>query len=157
VYRRLVEDEAQDYYLVMEDDIYFLPDSKALMTASLRQAPANWDVICGVYHRAEDEDVHAESRGGKAPFAKVGGFWGLGGYVVSRDGAAKILREVEARKIDGQIDAYMSRMAQQGKLDVYAAKKQWFRIEPGGASNIQTHRVVPLSGQDPFEFDGFKV
>jgi thiamine phosphate synthase YjbQ (UPF0047 family) len=83
------------------------------------------------------------------------GFWGLGGYLISHQGAQKLIQEVQDRNMDGQIDAFLSRMAQQDKIRIYAAQHQWFHHEAND-SNIQTHLVQP-EGKDPFEFDGYKV
>jgi GR25 family glycosyltransferase involved in LPS biosynthesis len=146
--KRLIDDDESDCYLIMEDDNHCLPTSKALMTASLQQAPSDWDIICGVVHRAEGTDVDSK-------FRHVTGFWGLGGYLIRRHGAQKILDEVAVKKMDGQIDAFMSRMAQQGKLKIYAVQDPWF-VNTSLDTNIQLN-LEPLPGQDPYEFDGYKV
>jgi hypothetical protein len=130
----------------MEDDNHFSATSMSKMKAAI--LPPGWHIICGVYWRADGDDNFAD-------FIKVTGFWGLGGYLINKDGANRILKEVQERKIDGQIDAYLSRMAQQDKLAIYAAKTQWFECLRN-ESNIQTE-VRPLPGEDPFVFDGYRV
>lgn len=140
-------DDDGDMALIMEDDNNFLPDSYRRMQTSIQQVPADWDVLLGVYYRAEGTD--------DGNFRDVTGFWGCGGYLVTKKGAEKLIREVKERKMDAQIDAFLSRMAQQYRIQIYAAKDQWFRVEDQG-SNIQTH-LKEIPGQDPFEFDGFRV
>jgi GR25 family glycosyltransferase involved in LPS biosynthesis len=147
VMKRLTESSSAAY-LIMEDDNHCFPVSKALMTASLKEAPSDWDIICGVVHRADGTDVGPR-------FREVTGFWGLGGYLVTRNGAQKILDEVQARKMDGQIDAFLSRMAQQGKIKIYSVKEPWFE-NTSIDSNIQ-YILDPSPGQDPFMFDGYLV
>lgn len=152
VMKRLTESSSSSssaVYLIMEDDNHCLPISKALMTASLQEAPSDWDIICGVVHRADGTDVGPH-------FRKVTGFWGLGGYLITRNGAQKILDEVQARKMDGQIDAFLSRMAQQGKIKIYSVNEPWFKNSASTDSNIQ-YRLNPSPGQDPFMFDGYMV
>lgn len=146
--QRLVDDLDDNAYLIMEDDNHFFPHSGELMKRAVQQAPRDWDILCGICHRVEGNDVSPH-------FEKVTGFWGLGGYVISRDGAIKLIKEVKNKKIDGQIDAFLSRMAQQNKICIYAAKKPWFHHEATD-SNIQTH-LVEIDGLDPYVFDGFRV
>lgn len=150
VMQQFVDDDggAGDMALIMEDDNNFLPDSYRRMQTSIQQVPADWDVLLGVYYRAEGTDVVGNCR-------DVTGFWGTGGYLVTKSGAEKLIREVKERKMDAQIDAFLSRMAQQDRIQIYAAKDQWFRVEDQG-STIQTH-LKEIPGQDPFEFDGFRV
>jgi len=146
--QRLVDDPDDHAYLIMEDDNHFFPNSGELMKRAVQQAPRDWDILCGICHRVEGNDMSTH-------FQKVTGFWGLGGYIISRDGAIKLIKEVKSKKMDGQIDAFLSRMAQQNKICIYAAKKPWFHHEAND-SNIQTH-LVEIEGQDPFVFDGYRV
>ena len=134
----------------MEDDNYFFPNSFHLMKRAIQQAPRDWDILCGICHRADGYDVSAD-------FKKITGFWGLGGYVINRKGALKIIKEVENRKMDGQIDAFLSRMSQQNRIHIYIVKEPWFHHAVHSSdSNIQTH-LVEVEGQDPFVFDGYRV
>ena len=148
VLEKLVDDPHDHAYLIMEDDNHFFPNSYELMKRAVQQAPRDWDILCGICHRSEGNDVSPH-------FQKVTGFWGLGGYIITRDGARKLINEVKRKKMDGQIDAFLSRMAQENKICIYAAKEPWFHHEAND-SNIQTH-LVEIEGQDPFVFDGYCV
>jgi GR25 family glycosyltransferase involved in LPS biosynthesis len=146
--QRLVDDPEEKAYLIMEDDNHFFPNSFKLMKQAIQQAPKDWNILCGICHRVVGHDVSPD-------FQKVDGFWGLGGYVINREGALKVIKEVKQRKMDGQIDAFLSRMAQQDRIRIYAAKEPWFHHEAND-SNIQT-QLVEIEGQDPFVFDGYRV
>jgi GR25 family glycosyltransferase involved in LPS biosynthesis len=147
--QQLADDPQQEEaYLIMEDDNHCFPNSLQLMTRAMQHAPSDWDILCGICHRADGNDISPD-------FKQVTGFWGLGGYLIRRDGALKLIQEVNDKKIDGQIDAYLSRMAQENKIRIYAANEPWFQHQ-GKDSNIQTP-LVPLPGQDPFVFDGYRV
>lgn len=141
-------DESADAYLICEDDVECTPTTYRKMKEALRKAPANWDVILGYTHRVEGEH---ELNG----FVDVTGFWGMGCYLLSLAGSQKLLLEVETEKMDGQIDAYLSRMAQQGKMHVYAAPDPWVENTMMD-SNIQAN-LVTVPGVDPFEFRGYRV
>ena len=75
--------------------------------------------------------------------------------LMNKSGAKKLVDEVDTKKIDGQIDAYMSRMVQQGKLNVYVYL-QHLIVPIGNTSDIQ----VPLrikNNNDPYNFRGYIV
>ena len=71
-----------------------------------------------------------------------------------RSGAKKLVDEVNITKIDGQIDAYMSRMVQQDKLNVYVYQHQLI-VPIGNTSDIQIE--LRANTNDPFNFHGYTV
>jgi GR25 family glycosyltransferase involved in LPS biosynthesis len=89
-------------------------------------------------------------------FYRVTGFWGTHGMLMNKKGAKVFVDEVDQNKIDGQIDAYMSRMAQQGKLVVYAYRYPIFHTYNDLISDIQAP-IKPKKDTDPFDFRGYKV
>lgn len=146
--KKLLSDKRNDYYIIMEDDININPNGFREMQESLLNAPENWDIILFGFHRI----IHPEYTG---KFIKPGGFWGTHGYVINRKGAKKLVDETNSIKIDGQIDAFMSRMNQQGKIQIYAYKSNLF-FPVGNTSDIQ-YGLRPRDGIDPFNFKGYVV
>lgn len=146
--KQLLDDSSVDTYLILEDDVQLLPSAYTIMTRELQHAPADWDLIAFYYHRVIGEPVGMH-------FKRVDGFWGMGTYLLNKKGARKIVDEVEQNKIDGQIDAYLSRMSQQNKIMLYASNIHISK-NVGRDTNIQIE-INPISGLNPFEYKGFVV
>ena len=117
---------------------------------ALINAPENWDLILLGYNRLLYSKIINND------FARVTGFWGTHGLLFNKKGAKKFVEEVDQIKIDGQIDAYLARMAQQGKLSVYAYRHPIFFTYNNVLSDIQIP-LKPRKGIDPFEYRGYKV
>lgn len=142
--RRLVADPDHDAYLVLEDDVR-LPDGLgARLRHVVRAAPQGWDLLLlGVHWGVFEEVEHAE-------FKRVKRFWGTFAMLVSKEGAAKILREYERVGIDMQVDSMMSLMAMRGALNVFATRDDLVPSLEEHGTNIQVPlRAVP--GVDPFD------
>ena len=146
--KQLLDDSSVDTYLILEDDVQLLPSAYTIMTRELQHAPADWDLIAFYYHRVFGEPAGMH-------FKRVHGFWGMGTYLLNKNGARKIVDEVEQNKIDGQIDAYLSRMSQQNKIMLYASNIHISK-NVGRDTNIQIE-INPISGMNPFEYKGFVV
>jgi len=146
--KQLLDDSSTDTYLILEDDVQLLPSAYTIMMRELEHAPADWDLIAFYYHRVIGEPAGAH-------FKRVDGFWGMGTYLLNKKGARKIVDEVEENKIDGQIDAYLSRMSQQNKIMLYASNIHISK-NVGRDTNIQIE-INPISGMNPFEYKGFLV
>ena len=169
--KQLLDDSSTDTYLILEDDVQLLPSAYTIMTRELEHAPADWDLIAFYYHRVigepadshssgsmTDKDLHPSPKGADLNlhrFKRVDGFWGMGTYLLNKKGARKIVDEVEQNKIDGQIDAYLSRMSQQNKIRLYASNIHISK-NVGRDTNIQIE-INPISGMNPFEYKGFLV
>lgn len=149
--KQLLADQTADYYLNLEDDIQIRKDGYKILQEALKNAPEDWDFILFGYIRLLYSDIKNDN------FALVSGFWGCHGMLMNKKGAKALVDEVETTKIDGQIDAYMSRMTQQKKLVVYAYSDQIFhQSNTITISDIQ----VPLNiraDTDPFNYRGYKV
>jgi GR25 family glycosyltransferase involved in LPS biosynthesis len=146
--KQLLDDSSADTYLILEDDVQLLPSAYTIMTRELEHAPADWDLIAFYYHRVIGEPACRH-------FKHVNGFWGMGTYLLNKKGARKIVDEVEQNKIDGQIDAYLSRMSQQNKIRLYASNIHISK-NVGIDTNIQIE-INPISGLNPFEYKGYVV
>jgi GR25 family glycosyltransferase involved in LPS biosynthesis len=162
--KQLVDDSSTDTYLILEDDVQLLPSAYTIMMQELEHAPDDWDLIAFYYHRVIGEPVGKLTKNsisdGAADsnlyrFQRVDGFWGTGTYLINKKGAKKFVDEVEHNKIDGQIDAYLSRMSQQNKIRLYASNIHISK-NVGRDTNIQIE-INPISGMNPFDFKGFLV
>lgn len=156
VMRALVSDGGADVYLVLEDDAVLPPDLGARAAKILSRAPPGWDVIhLGLHWGVGDAGTEAgslESTGLTANLTRVRHFWGTFAMLVSRAGAAKILREYERVGIDMQIDSLMSVMAKRGDLHVYATREK-----PVLTGDHGSHIYAPIRealGVDPFDLEG---
>lgn len=148
--KRLLEDDKYDYYFNLEDDIYITNGAYKYIQDALKQAPKDWDFILFGYNRLLYSNFVNKD------FAKVTGFWGTHGMLMNKKGAKAFIDEVDKNKMDGQIDAYMSRMSQQGKLELYAYRHRIFHTYTDLSSDIQA-AIKPKKGVDPFEFRGYNV
>jgi GR25 family glycosyltransferase involved in LPS biosynthesis len=146
--KQLVNDNTVDTYLILEDDIKMKSDASSIMNYSIQNAPTDWDIILFYTHRNKGMKIGTR-------FTQTTAFWGLGTYVINKKGAQKIIDEIEQQPIDGQIDSYLSRMSQQGKLHIYTNNVSMSE-NVGVDTNIQI-KLQPVSGLNPFEYTGFIV
>ena len=159
LYQELVSDKENDMYLIFEDDAYTRDNIlETLENEVFTKAPYGWDIIVLGYSRLGGEIITNDI---DKDFLKPSGFWGLYGYIIRKSGAEKIVKEVEVNKIDGQIDAYISRMQQQGKINVFMLRNQCVfhtHYEKGQPvmSTIQIN-VRKIKNIDPYDFDGYIV
>lgn len=147
--KKLLNDPDHEIYLILEDDAGIRKETLREIQEVLDIAPPDWDILLLGYHRVNGLPLNS--------FTKVTGFWGTFGYLINKKGAALFVAEVEATKIDAQIDAYLSWMSQIGKMNIYATKKDVIYD-----NNITNHsdiqlRLVPKNGIDPYMYKGFKV
>lgn len=108
-----------DFVLVLEDDAWFKPGAKAAIDRGWRAAFGRFASSGGpsfVYLSYEDAGGTAgRADASESLFRPVRGFWFLSGYVLSREGAATLLR---AMPVVGPVDLWMNyRFAE---LDVLA-------------------------------------
>jgi GR25 family glycosyltransferase involved in LPS biosynthesis len=101
------------YGLVFEDDAEMDP-AIYKKTAERLEFPGEWDVILLGHVRLADYE-----KGPRPGLLRVRDFWGLHGYLISRRGVAKMML-YKNMPISLQIDIFMSKLATEGKLDVYA-------------------------------------
>jgi GR25 family glycosyltransferase involved in LPS biosynthesis len=149
--KQLTEDPTTNYYLIFEDDIIFSKDLLKQLKNYLYIAPSDWDMIELYTHRKTRCKVVGQ-------FYKPKGFWGTQGYIINKKGAKKFVKEVEKSKIDGQIDAYLSRMNQEGKINLYITKEKLvFLSENSNTTDIQCRLVKKKSTDNPFLYKGFLV
>ena len=149
--KQLLDDNSADYYLILEDDI--MVNEKILSTIKryLSIVPTDWDILQLSTLRCVKYNVVGE-------FVEPSGFWGMQSYIINKRGAKKLVNEVNNHKIDGQIDAYLSRMKQQNKIKIYITKKRlFFTNENGIKSDIQCKVVKEDPNENPFNYKGYIV
>ena len=146
--KNLLFDISNEAYLIFEDDTTLLPMTYSFITDSIKEAPNNWDYL--IFYT-----IHAVGESENKLFNRLKSFWGMNCYVVNKKGAQKLVNEVEKYKIDGQIDSYLSKMAQQNKLNIYSSKFN-YAICNSQDTNIQIS-LKAVNGIDPFNYNGFKI
>lgn len=147
--KKLINDPDNEVYLILEDDAGIRKETLREIEKTLDIAPSDWDMILLGYHRVNGLPLNS--------FTKVTGFWGTFGYLINKKGAALFVAEVEATKIDAQIDAYLSWMSQIGKMNIYATKKDViYDNNITNQSDIQL-RLVEKNGIDPYMYKGYRV
>lgn len=144
--QQFVDSDDVPYIIVFEDDTVCKPNTKQLLDEYISKAPTNWDLLSFQQWRLKGDDVNEL-------YTKPTSFWGTGMYVLRKSGAQKLLDEVNSTKIDGQIDAYLSRMSQQNKMNVYACKQPLTIDNSKNVSNIQAE-LREKTGVDPFDYFG---
>ena len=148
--KQLISDKRNDYYFNLEDDIYISDQGFKKLQEAMVNAPEDWDFILFGYNRLLYSDIVEKK------FYRVNGFWGTHGMLMNKKGAKAFVDYVDENKIDGQIDAYMSRMSQQKKLALYAYHKPIFFTYNNLVSDIQAP-IKPKNDLDPFNYRGYKV
>ena len=112
VFQELYE-SGKPYGLVFEDDAEM--DRKIYQkTVDRLDFPENWDIILLGHVRLMDYE-----KGPRPGLLRVRDFWGTQGYLISRRGVSKMLLYKDI-PISLQIDGFMSKLAREGKLDMYA-------------------------------------
>ena len=150
IMNKLINDLTCDYYFIMEDDITFNKNVLFNVRKSILQAPPNWDMLLYGYIRTVNNPTFNNEL-----FMKLHAFWGMQGYIISKAGAKKIIAEVHKNKIDGQIDAYLSRMIQQNKINIYAYKN--LVIQTVDAITDIQEKIMPQLNINPFFYHGYYV
>lgn len=148
--KQLLADNDANYYVVFEDDINFLPNTFKGINHYFPNVPGDWDILLLSSLRKINYIKVGD-------FYKPNGFWGTQSYIINKKGAQKLVKEVEKNKIDGQIDAYLSKMNQQKKINIYITDKNLVYInELSETTDIQC-RLIPMVGENPFNYKGYIV
>ena len=147
--KQLLSDNSVKYYLILEDDLRFDYDTYSQIVKSIENAPENWHYLAYGYVRSKGVP---ESN----YFNKLIGYWGTQGYVINKEGARILVNEVEKNKIDGQIDAYISRLSQQNKMNIYGYYTPII-VSDGLTTDIQVPIEIGDSESDAFNFRGYSV
>jgi GR25 family glycosyltransferase involved in LPS biosynthesis len=149
--KQLLNDSRAKYYIIFEDDISFYKNTLNPINYYLSNAPENWDIIHFTNLRKVNYSTHVQ-------FYKPNGFWGMQAYIINKKGAQKLVDEVQREKIDGQIDAYLSRMVQQDKINIYITDRRLiYHNSHSSMSDIQYRLNRDSSYVNPYNYKGYFV
>lgn len=133
-----------DAALVLEDDAVPQPFvARAIQTMTM---PASTDILllghfCNTCSSSMCGDLLQVKR-----------FFGLQGYIITRQGAEKILKEKDIRWIGKQIDSVLSDLASDGTINIYATNEQLIVQDSTLPTTIQMV-LKPKKGVDPWALD----
>jgi len=144
----LSEPSDVEMYLIFEDDTSIPQNILTYIQEYIKSVPNDWDIVLFYTIRAIG---HSENE----MINKIKSFWGMNSYIINKKGAKKFVDDVDANKMDGQIDSYLSRMIQQNKMNIYATKKHIVSSNSTD-SNIQVI-LKPLKNVNPFNFKGYII
>jgi GR25 family glycosyltransferase involved in LPS biosynthesis len=146
--KQLLGDKRNDYYIILEDDSVIDTHGFRTIQESMVNAPENWDMVLFGFIRMINPVVTGN-------FIEPSGFWGLHGYIINKKGARILVDEVESIHIDGQLDAFISRMIQQKKIHVYAYKNPII-FQSSTQSTIQMG-IRLRDDVNPYDYKGYIV
>lgn len=130
-----------DYVLVLEDDVWFRPGAPAAIdqgwrAAKRRTSPVGPHFVYFSYEDAGGTALRADVC--EALFRPVRGLWFLSGYVLSREGARRLLR---AMPVVGPVDMWMNYCFDE--VGALALSKPTILQRPdGGSENV--YSVLPF-------------
>lgn len=121
IYKKLLQDQENDYYIIFEDDAALLPSINNKIKVALDNAPMDWDMIlfAPIMEVISDQTFL---------FKKYSSFWGLSAYIINKRGAKKFMDQFNKQKINMQIDSKMSFMCMHYQFNVYGFKEKiiWY-------------------------------
>lgn len=124
IFKQIVEDNLP-YAVIFEDDANIHPRIYSKKIQSIVEPdgtyPSDWDMILLGHWCKSCVPVTAE-------YSDVKYFWGLHGYMVSQQGAQKLIN-LRENEISMQIDHYMSYLSQQGQLKILSVHPSY--VVPG--------------------------
>lgn len=127
--------------LVFEDDSIMDPDLGSVIERLA--VPGDADILLLGYFCNKCERT-------ACGVARVHKFFGLHGYLVTRSGAEKILRQPEMYTIGKQVDALLGDFARRGDLKIYATTSQYVIQDPNIKTSIQMV-LKEKKGIDPWD------
>lgn len=123
-------DSNDNFGAVFEDDAEI--DPRVYSKGFGEISKVNWDIILLGNIFTYGQEIEGTE------LKKVTYFWGLQGYLISREGCKKLIKH-RGDKISKQIDAYVSSLAQDSKLDIWAVPTSLV-----GQANLGTDLQVPI-------------
>lgn len=131
IYKNLINSNL-NYSIIFEDDSIMTADFYEKLLFGLSVIPNDWDILLlGVICIKCDTEEH---------YIKIHRFWGLHGYLVSRNGAKKLLEYLD-KPISKQLDADISLLIKRGLIKVYAINPNIVHQDPRFGSDIQEHVI----------------
>lgn len=138
---RQIAQGAQEHALILEDDVWFHP-------SFARQLDQAWNDIATICERSDGFDLlyvsYMEATNGaqksfvsKNVFRPERGLWYLSGYILSRQGAKKLLRLLPCR---GPVDLWINH--QFSEINVYATKRPIIH-QRKDSSSTNSYSILP--------------
>lgn len=131
---REIAEGSEEHVIILEDDAKFSRDFSENIVYERVVEAGKFDILllgclhgCGnndafvvshLYRRHDSHEVVPLSEN----IVKTGFFGGTQGYVLSRNGATKLLRHIEKEPVWNHIDLYMDSMGKRGLLDIKVVK-----------------------------------
>lgn len=135
VWNRMLQGSS-DCVIVFEDDAWVTPTLGAQIADLMQHVPADWDlVLLGHVLTKYKRGVHVH---------QVLGFYCLHGYLISRQGAQKIMQSGHVYPIAKQLDSMLSDITKDGTLNVYASPRQLVKQDN---FRFKTQIQVPVKSQ----------
>lgn len=102
---------------IFEDDGEVHPE----IIKNLPAFPPDWDIISlGILNCMECPDIDVN-------YTRPNKFWGTAGYIISRQGATKMINNRES-KISMQIDGFIGKLTKEGKINGYSVKNKLVNV-----------------------------
>lgn len=145
LYKSILNNNLINVALIFEDDIKILdPKIYCKILYIIESIPPDWDIILLGYkciYCINFKDYY-----------KLKHFFLLHSYLINKNAIKKILAEFQQKPIDKQLDSFLSEMAINDELNIYAPKKQYI---------IQNHKFGTYIQQpikysddvDPYELN----
>lgn len=140
---KMIRSRPEPYGIIFEDDVKFMGrDIYRSLRSLLAQIPDDWDMllmgcqchVCRVHEHHKDLEH----------------FFLTHAYIIKKEGAIRILNELEFLPMRQQIDSELSVLATQKKIKIYCLKNQLVLQDSSvNATSIQTPMRV-VSGVNPY-------
>ncbi|WP_055687810.1 family 16 glycosylhydrolase [Loktanella sp. 5RATIMAR09] len=132
---------AEDSVLVLEDDVWFHPSFARHLDTAWKEIASNGNSLAGfdLLYVSYKEATHGAPKTfvSRNVFRPDRGLWFLSGYILSRQGADKLLRSLPCR---GPVDLWINQ--QFGALDVYATKSPIVR-QRADSFSTNSYSILP--------------
>jgi len=146
LYVQLVNSDDTDMYMILEDDITFTKDFKKKLMFVLKQLnDVDWDMIYLGHHLREqyisnssyNQDLMPHIEKWDALTSLQRSLGGTGGYIITKDGARRLLNFIDKHGMTNGIDTVQQKSADD--LDVYYASPHLILTECWrGKNNVDT-------------------
>ena len=155
---RRVLDQHLPFAMIVEETANFRPDeqSRETIEAALKQVNRQnpeWDVLllgrCARLKAADEAGA----------VVKPQAFWGIFAYILRASGAVKLLQTLESNGFDRPVENFVSDVAADGKLNVFALNPCVVKEGPNIVEKARTLvRTKPRTGNVPVfsNYDQFK-
>lgn len=131
----------KDAAFVFEDDAIMVKNIGSVLSSL--KIPSNTDIFLMGY-------ICNDCTNNPCGIIRVKKFYGLHGYIITRRGIHKILSRHETSPITKQIDSWLSDLAREGYLNIYAPPYQYVVQDPVLPTSIQSD-FKHDKNSDPFE------